>query len=523
MPIRLPTMRGAVHLGGGNYLATYGVTANMPGGEISLAYMQLITPDGFELWGEDGMPVSFPCDSIQSQVHAIEDGAGGAFIVWWDDRLSIGYYEWTDLYGQHISPQGELLWEIEGRHLTTAVYEMGGAWKACADNAGGFLAVWMDGPWGVDVYGQHFDGEGQRLWPRNILVAKHSTPSYGLNYPRVAPHPDGGCFVTWADYATTYEWVWGQRLSPNGRHLWPRQGINFNMSEGFGESEIIPDGRAGIFFHNPAQVARINENGQILWVQDINENTMETDVRQFAVNPFNRLLYIIYSKPNPPPIGPDDVFGQALDYDGNFRWPRIGRPVIIEPTADQMQPRFCFRSNGMVIFCMDERNYSQTYFDMYFQITDSLWRPLLDPAGAPFIIRADQDLTPTPYGQSLISDSADGAIGFNRMYQDSSFANHILADGSLGYPLPRPVEALPLGQIQGFSPEGIRFHLNEGADMRLEIYDLLGRKVQTLMEGYLPAGDHQSPVPVAGLSSGFYIVRLSAEGWRTTAKTMVIK
>ncbi|HEX7344026.1 MAG TPA: hypothetical protein VF398_07165, partial [bacterium] len=459
-------------------------------------------------------------DSSQAHAHAIEDGAGGAFLVWWDDRLSIGYHHYNDLYGQHISAEGQLLWEIEGRLLAHA-NDWRSQWDLCPDGWGGFFAAWSDGIHTTevaDILAQHFNCEGTAFWSEPVSVTRRS--HWGYAEPRIAPHPDGGCYVSYEHGLFWPYRIFGQRLSADGQRLWRPGGVDFDLSYTY-NYEIIPDERGGIFFRNFGEVARIDENGRTLWMREINNNTFDTAVWDFGINPFNDLLYVLFRKHNPYGSWNEDIFGTALDFSGHFRFPASGMPVIVEPTADQNEPHFCFRNNGMVIHCGDERNYPQTEWDIYFQITDSLWRPLLDPAGAPWFIRAQDDLTSR--GRGIISDNADGAIAFSYTYEDSSFANHILADGSLGYPLPRPVEALPLGQIQGISPEGIRFHLNEGGDMRLELYDLLGRKVQTLMEGYLAAGDHQIPVPVAGLSSGFYIVRLSAEGWRTTAKAMVIK
>jgi len=80
-----------------------------------------------------------------------------------------------------------------------------------------------------------------------------------------------------------------------------------------------------------------------------------------------------------------------------------------------------------------------------------------------------------------------------------------------------------------FNPvTSIEFSLKHQAKIRLEIFDLLGRKVQTLVEGELSAGPHmvqwrgndQSGRPVA---SGIYFIRYSGKGFNYCDKVMLMK
>ncbi len=54
----------------------------------------------------------------------------------------------------------------------------------------------------------------------------------------------------------------------------------------------------------------------------------------------------------------------------------------------------------------------------------------------------------------------------------------------------------------------LRFNLPIESDVRLEIFDSLGRQVATLIDGTLPAGSHERVWDVSNLSSGVYISRL---------------
>ncbi len=56
----------------------------------------------------------------------------------------------------------------------------------------------------------------------------------------------------------------------------------------------------------------------------------------------------------------------------------------------------------------------------------------------------------------------------------------------------------------------IPFHLGRPGNARLDVYDVLGRKVETLLAGYLPAGAYSAVWQAAGLPRGTYFGRLRA-------------
>jgi hypothetical protein len=67
----------------------------------------------------------------------------------------------------------------------------------------------------------------------------------------------------------------------------------------------------------------------------------------------------------------------------------------------------------------------------------------------------------------------------------------------------------------------ISFELPEDTDVTLSVYDLSGRKIATLADGLLPAGEHERVV--SGLAPGVYVYRLDAGGFVATKKMVVIE
>lgn len=66
----------------------------------------------------------------------------------------------------------------------------------------------------------------------------------------------------------------------------------------------------------------------------------------------------------------------------------------------------------------------------------------------------------------------------------------------------------------------IPFALPEDTFVKLEVYDVAGRKVETLADGRLRAGEHMCEV--ASLPPGAYIYRLETEGFTSSRKLVVI-
>jgi hypothetical protein len=69
----------------------------------------------------------------------------------------------------------------------------------------------------------------------------------------------------------------------------------------------------------------------------------------------------------------------------------------------------------------------------------------------------------------------------------------------------------------------IRFGLPEAARVRVEVYDVLGRRVLQLADRAFAAGYHNLPLEGSGLSSGVYLVRIDAEDDFYTQKVTLVK
>ncbi|MCB2229178.1 S8 family serine peptidase [bacterium] len=69
----------------------------------------------------------------------------------------------------------------------------------------------------------------------------------------------------------------------------------------------------------------------------------------------------------------------------------------------------------------------------------------------------------------------------------------------------------------------IEFALPEQAETRLDVFNVLGQRVTTLVDRTLPAGRHRVRFDGAGLASGVYLYRLKTDDRETSRKMMLVK
>ncbi len=84
-------------------------------------------------------------------------------------------------------------------------------------------------------------------------------------------------------------------------------------------------------------------------------------------------------------------------------------------------------------------------------------------------------------------------------------------------------------ELLGASPNpfhrllGIEFMLSQAGPVRLELYDVKGRRVRTMPEAEANAGRNLRMIDAGGLPGGVYFVRLEAEGQRLTRRVVLLR
>jgi hypothetical protein len=71
------------------------------------------------------------------------------------------------------------------------------------------------------------------------------------------------------------------------------------------------------------------------------------------------------------------------------------------------------------------------------------------------------------------------------------------------------------------SSASMPYALPEAADVRIEVLDLLGRRVATVLDGRVEAGVHSSRFDASGLAAGVYVVRMQAGDFAASRRVVV--
>lgn len=69
----------------------------------------------------------------------------------------------------------------------------------------------------------------------------------------------------------------------------------------------------------------------------------------------------------------------------------------------------------------------------------------------------------------------------------------------------------------------ISFSLAEEAEVRIDLYDVKGRKVDTLLQEVTAAGIHSFTYQPDNLASGAYFILMRADSYRATQRIMLVK
>lgn len=152
-------------------------------------YAQRIGPNGERSWGETGTPVCV-ASGAQYVPQLVSDGAGGALLSWWDDRTGLG----SDIYAAHLTAAGTSAagWPANGRAVCTAVWEQF-APQLVADGAGGAFITWYDQRDTVEIFAQRLSGSGVPAWAADGIRLGNVPGAW----PVGTSDGNGGALIAW--------------------------------------------------------------------------------------------------------------------------------------------------------------------------------------------------------------------------------------------------------------------------------------------------------------------------------------
>ena len=126
-------------------------------------------------------------------------------------------------------------------------------------------------------------------------------------------------------------------------------------------------------------------------------------------------------------------------------------------------------------------------------------------------------LATTPYIEGTNRPNLDPRSLYLRQLADRQRPVSVAADASGAFRL------LPPAPNPSSSTTRLSFELAAASDVRLAVYDVLGREVATVVDGPLTAGQHDARIDTRPLAPGAYLVRLTADGAAETTRLSVVR
>jgi hypothetical protein len=369
-------------------------------------YAQRVDSLGNVLWDIEGVPVCFKLGD-QYRSRAVSDGAGGAIIVWMDERDGNG-----DIYAQRLDPSGDPLWALDGLVLCNDAAEEIGP-ELVQDGSGGAIIAWYDDRNGnYDVFSQRIDASGNKLWGTGDIAV--CVAAYDQLECRIVTDGAGGAVIGWNDNRSWNRDIYAQKLNSSGAVQWITDGIPLCTVSYYKEQmEMAPDGSGGALMvwrddrtgYDNVYIRKIDSSGNPLWTAD--------GIRLIDIYTVGQYLPKVVSDGAGGAVavwedyraGSGSVYCQHVDSAGVRTWHPDGRSVYSSSMPQEEIEVVSDGAGGVVIAWADFRNTVDT--DIYAMRIgpsgDFEW--LVPSDGIPVCTAAGHQRWP-----KLVSDGFWGAI-----------------------------------------------------------------------------------------------------------------
>jgi hypothetical protein len=528
---------------GGCYIAWFDTRA---GGYR--VYIQRLNAQGVKQFAADGLLVSQnPNQSSLVDWDMITDDNDNAVLAFCDIRngtLSPCAYR--------ISPAGSFLWGNDGVVLATnnSTYQPNPKISKTSD--GNFVIVWVYGSTPNKIAMQKLNGGGAKQWGTDPLYLT-AAGSENFTYPAVVPSDNGSVIMMWSGYTGSFinpgnYKLYSQKFSSAGTPVWnATQDTVYSLGrvDGFYVPKLYSDGNNGAFY--AWQDDRNSQNIKSAFVQHFNS----AGVNLFPVNgsegttmgsrlhlaptvsymPSTGETYMFWNERNLPTQSLNGISGQKFSSNGGRMWGDTGK-VFLPWDGNSLNGLNCAaKDSGVAVY----------YTNIITGGTNCTIKSYkIDRNGN--LLWGGSIITPsTLLSNKLHMVSTMGANGMSKIaWEDTRndgggiYAQNINWDGTFGVPVGiSPVSgnipdkfSLSQNFPNPFNPStkiNVSIPAGESGNIKLEVYDALGRLISTLINGKMNAGLYELTWNASNIPSGVYFYTLTAGSFKETKSMILLK
>ena len=238
-------------------------------------YVQRIDGNGQPMWQLDGVPV-FPSEALQSTPRLVSSDADSFYVVWWE---VIGYEQW-DIMVHRIGMDGKHVWQSPT--VVSPMEGLQGEPRAVSDGRGGLIVVWQiyENFINDDFFAQRIDPAGNKVWELNGVPI---CDAEGIQKNRaITSDGRGGVVAVWRDERDVFSDLYAQRIDADGRPQWKLNGIPLCTAGGYQDKPFLTQYGEDDFFvawldfredygeesNDAIYGQKINLEGKILWTEN---------------------------------------------------------------------------------------------------------------------------------------------------------------------------------------------------------------------------------------------------------------
>ncbi len=488
---------------------------------VSDIYVQHVSASGAILWSYNG---ALACGAAgrQDQPVLVSDGAGGIVVAWRDFR----YDSDGDVFAQRIGPGGAALWAFNGVPVCTA----GGQQVApviAPDSAGaspsGVVIAWEDHRDEPRIYAQRLDTAGVARWDPN---GKPVSTSLAAQFePAIVTGGPYGVIVAWTQQGDTGSDIFAEYVGHDGQPLWDPAGAGICAAAGDQFRPIaVSDSAGGAWFAwEDDRGASIGVYAQRVTLPgfsvlvDGGAQVCSFDADQLA------LAAVADGRGGLLVAWTDervnmDVYAQRLDPAGARLWPASGEIVCNEPGTHAFPSIAADGLGGALVAWEDERTGAGT--DIYAQRMDSLGVARWTAGGVNECSASYNQFQATVVSNS---DTVGVVVWVDQRGASDLYCQRVPLQGTML----RPAVSLKAAPNPATLQATFAFAATGAGRAELTIFDAAGRRVRTLDHEMFEAGVQQVPWDARDDSGrtcagGVYFARLAVDGRATATRRITL-
>ena len=372
----------------------------------------------------------------------------------------------------------------------------------------------------------------------NLLWANYNVGTDGLNTEGNSITLSNAGNVCVTGYTTTHAGgmdIYTVQYSSGGTLMWQK---NFNGLAGaedraFGiavdnEDNVIVAGYATNYAsltNTSIAVVKYSSAGDMLWRSFYGDSTQSDKAFGIAVDESDHIYVTGYS--GNASLTSKNYITVCYNPDGTVNW---GTPYVGPASNDQASSLGLVKDNtgttvavvvtGTSASAENNNDYETVAYDVTgTTVMDSRYSldSTSDNVAQQLAVANDGTVYVTGFSQVIINAKITSAFKTQSLKWGSLKSHTVSAN------LPQKF-SLYQNYPNPFNPStNIRFDLSKNTNVKLTVYDLLGRQVSVLVDGYLTAGSHEVRFANSNLSSGIYFYELRADGFRDVRKMSLIK